>query len=1466
MTRTQKNLMLLSTAITALLAGAGPGLAQSPGPVTSGPIIPNYDLPNFAYSPLPYGTNANGTVVGGLRKFIDPLPGLLLPGGTTTAKRYIPVAAPMGSATPTGVPRDGDYYEIAVVDYTEKMHSDMPGVTHLRGYVQIEPPGAPQPADSDHIALTYPNGNPITYSGQPVYAYKQPHYLGPLILATKNKPTRLKFYNLVSTGDAGKLLLPVDPTLMGAGTFDIDWDPNDSNHPLLPGGAHLTGTFTQNRASLHLHGGNTPWISDGTPHQWVVPQGENTAYPRGVSTRDVPDMPSTLPAGGAMTFFWSNEQSGRLMFYHDHVHGLTRLNVYAGEAAGYLLVDPVEEDALAAAGYPGNLGTAPDLDHILPLVIQDRTFVWGNTVAPDSATGNPIDGTWNMDPLWADAVPTSVPGDFWFPHIYMPNQNPLDLTGANAHGRWDYGPWFWPPQPSSVPMPVHSAIPESFMDTPIVNGAAYPYVNVEATKYRLPVLNACNDRMFNLQFYVAEPLTIQVTLGGSGYTDPTVAITAADGDTSGATATATATVVGGVITAITVKSISDPGFTLPPTITITDATGSAGTGAAAYATVNSEVPMVPAVLNPAIPFPTIWKSQTPGMTPDILDQRQGGVPDPVHRGPGMIQIATEGGFLPSPMVITNVPVGFEQNKRNIVVLNVAEKSLFLGPAERAEVVVDFTYFAGKTVILYNDSPAPVPAGDPRNDNYTGNLDYSINGGPATDQGGAPSTLPGYGPNIRTIMQFRVAAAATPPPALPAGKTVQDYVDDTLLASLQSTLPVMFKGATTPNQPAPIIPQPTYNPASGGYSGVATYAHIQDNSLTFTPVVPLIIGGQLRPAGTATTVPMQPKCIQELFDNSGRMNSLLGTEMAFTTAFIQTTLPFGYVDPVTESIPAGETQIWKITHNGVDTHAIHFHLVNVQVINRVGWDGAIRPPDINELGWKETVRMHPLEDIIVAATAIPQTLPFPLPNSKRPLDVTSAQSTYTVGGALTGPFTAINPVDGTPLNVTNVVTDFGWEYVWHCHLLGHEENDMMRPLVMPVASTYHYVNNTVKPLITISPVGTPSATGWYRSAIVNITATNQPLGAPVASITYWTSANATPTTVAGASASITVAGSVTVYAFATDAAVTPNVSATVTLPPIKVDGTAPVLTGKAVGASATGWNSANVTAISLTATDAQSGLASFTYRVTQGNRSTANVTAPVSGLTTYTTANISLPSTATASQTVYVTYTLSDQAGNTIANGTLPVQIKIDKTAPTPTSSVSPAPVGGWNRTSPVAVSLTGNDGAGGSGVASVTYSATGAQPATVTTVNGAATTVNITAQGTTTITFRVTDSAGNLSGNSTVTVRLDTVLPTVAVGAVTGNYNAFPVGNANRRLTGITVPVTVTETGSGIGSTTVTLKQGATTIATQTFNGGTSGTPTNRTLTFAGRTTPQANYTVTVTSTDTAGNVSAAVTTAVFSL
>ena len=115
-----------------------------------------------------------------------------------------------------------------------------------------------------------------------------------------------------------------------------------------------------------------------------------------------------------------------------------------------------------------------------------------------------------------------------------------------------------------------------------------------------------------------------------------------------------------------------------------------------------------------------------------------------------------------------------------------------------------------------------------------------------------------------------------------------------------------------------------------------------------------------------------------------MNALLGVQTPKTTGHNQTTIPYPsgprHRDPHQPGVRhadrdlADGTQIWKITHNGVDTHPVHFHLFNVQVINRVGWDGPIRPPDPNELGWKETVRMNPLEDVIVALRPTSQ-VPF-----------------------------------------------------------------------------------------------------------------------------------------------------------------------------------------------------------------------------------------------------------------------------------------------------------------------------------------------------------------------------------------------------------------------------------------------------------------------------------------------------------
>ena len=59
------------------------------------------------------------------------------------------------------------------------------------------------------------------------------------------------------------------------------------------------------------------------------------------------------PGNGSVTLYYTNQQSARLMFYHDHSHGITRLNVYAGEAGPYLLTDPVEQDMIAGTNIAG---------------------------------------------------------------------------------------------------------------------------------------------------------------------------------------------------------------------------------------------------------------------------------------------------------------------------------------------------------------------------------------------------------------------------------------------------------------------------------------------------------------------------------------------------------------------------------------------------------------------------------------------------------------------------------------------------------------------------------------------------------------------------------------------------------------------------------------------------------------------------------------------------------------------------------------------------------------------------------------------------------------------------------------------------------------------------------------------------------------------------------------------------------
>ncbi len=180
---------------------------------------------------------------------------------------------------------------------------------------------------------------------------------------------------------------------------------------------------------------------------------------------------------------------------------------------------------------------------------------------------------------------------------------------------------------------------------------------------------------------------------------------------------------------------------------------------------------------------------------------------------------------------------------------------------------------------------------------------------------------------------------------------------------------------------------------------------------------------------------------------GRMNIQLGTTPVPLDPFTPAPQVPGiamYIDPPSDFWNDGQPQVFRIAHLGVDSHIVHFHLANLQVINRVDFTNTMFPPLPNEVGWKETIRTNPFTDLIVAVKPISPWLPFTIPQSNRLMDPTTP-----AGSTLN--YIQPAPVAGlpNPAGISNVMTNYGWEYVWHCHMLDHEEQDMMRPIVFNV---------------------------------------------------------------------------------------------------------------------------------------------------------------------------------------------------------------------------------------------------------------------------------------------------------------------------------------------------------------------------------------------------------------------------------
>ena len=158
-------------AVVVLLGGVAAGWAAPP--VTRPGDVPDYfSTPNWAFSPP-------------LTKFVDPLPG-------------IPLAHPDIVTYP-----GSDYYEIDLQEYTQVMHRDLPGGTRLRGYVQFN--NGTDTAGCTDPALAKPN--PCTSANNTVPPEPQ-SYLGPLIIAVKDRAVRVKFSNRLRCGQPRQALRP----------------------------------------------------------------------------------------------------------------------------------------------------------------------------------------------------------------------------------------------------------------------------------------------------------------------------------------------------------------------------------------------------------------------------------------------------------------------------------------------------------------------------------------------------------------------------------------------------------------------------------------------------------------------------------------------------------------------------------------------------------------------------------------------------------------------------------------------------------------------------------------------------------------------------------------------------------------------------------------------------------------------------------------------------------------------------------------------------------------------------------------------------------------------------------------------------------------------------------------------------------------------------------------------------------
>jgi spore coat protein A len=194
------------------------------------------------------------------------------------------------------------------------------------------------------------------------------------------------------------------------------------------------------------------------------------------------------------------------------------------------------------------------------------------------------------------------------------------------------------------------------------------------------------------------------------------------------------------------------------------------------------------------------------------------------------------------------------------------------------------------------------------------------------------------------------------------------------------------------------------------------ANLRDSSL---PAFLRPINGML-PAVRTARIPRRQLMLLEGTDPFGRLQTMLGTvnpapgnpaNPAFGTFF--------YSDPVTENVKVGSTEIWELHNTTEDAHPIHLHLVDFRILDREPFSGTVIDKPMGPNG----------------ASTGGYLTKIALSGQARPAEANEAGRKDTV--------------IAYPGEVTRILVNFDHpgEFVWHCHILSHEDHEMMRRFIV-----------------------------------------------------------------------------------------------------------------------------------------------------------------------------------------------------------------------------------------------------------------------------------------------------------------------------------------------------------------------------------------------------------------------------------